>query len=117
VKYVLLNTRPSGMSREVARQQMLAAKNRCGNSAGKLSLTHPDGDGNYCAGFENDQHADEFIRFLGRQNVRYTVPDPRKIKLRDRPLNDDFVIMLIEVAERSSRRGRGIDGRGPFPRQ
>lgn len=61
------------MALRVAQDQMLAAKQRCGNvTQGRLWLTEPNPEGIYYAVFENDLHGDAFRRFLDLPQTRVT---------------------------------------------
>jgi hypothetical protein len=114
--YVLLNTSAGGMGREAAKQQMAAAKRRC-NSDGELRLTQPNGSGNYYAGFENEAHRAEFIRFLQNRNVRHSVLEPGEVKTQPQTKAPDPLQPLTDILD-DIRRG-GIDAfwKGPFRRQ
>ncbi len=72
MKYVQLDTRPGGIARDVAKQQIAAAKQRCG-TAGKLMLTTPNKQGVYYASFSNDSHAAEFAKWCVARSVRHQV--------------------------------------------
>lgn len=113
--YVLLNNGASGMGREAARQQMLAARQRC-HSEGELRLTQPNGSGNYYAGFGNEDHRAEFIRFLRRHNVRHSVPEPGEVKTQPRP-KPDPVKQFTDALDEAYRRGPGALWGGLFPKQ
>jgi hypothetical protein len=108
VKYVILTTRPGGIARQTAKEQMSAAKRRCGGTAGGMKLTQPDGKGNYIAEFANDQHAAEFVRFCKQANVDHVVVDrlPGNARLKE---NTDWVALLSDAIGKGEevRRQRG----------